>query len=314
MTENLLLLIAINCLLWAVFPKYRLRGVGILGSLLTMGDAARAAERRRAELREIANTPGLDVEATNREAIGIGSSLLPDATQLAGDINKAGVSSVDAAIPGYAGQLQKRSGVIDDWLSGQLPDDVVNQIQSSGAARSFGGGYSGSGLHRNLEARDLGLNSLDLIMRGMSAADSFNQNTMSLINPRGVGVADYIPTGEDLTNIRGNEREQRIATLVGATNAPSSEEVRLRAIQNIEQQVAEMIGGATGAMACWVAREVYGQENRKWVFFRNWLFTEGPRWLRELYMECGQRFAGWIANKPILKRCIRKLMDRAIGE
>lgn len=61
---------------------------------------------------------------------------------------------------------------------------------------------------------------------------------------------------------------------------------------------------------CWVAREVYGQANPKWVLFAFWLLQEAPAWLRRLYLRHGQSFANWIADKPALKRGIRRLMDR----
>jgi hypothetical protein len=64
--------------------------------------------------------------------------------------------------------------------------------------------------------------------------------------------------------------------------------------------------------ACWVAREVYGIDNPKWILFRTWLFTKAPDWLRELYIAHGESFAAWIHDKPLIKDMIRFLMDQAI--
>ena len=64
--------------------------------------------------------------------------------------------------------------------------------------------------------------------------------------------------------------------------------------------------------ACWVAREVYGVENPKWLQFREWLFEDAPSWFRNLYIKFGERFAGFISNKPVLKSIIRKWMDTRI--
>lgn len=85
---------------------------------------------------------------------------------------------------------------------------------------------------------------------------------------------------------------------------------------------AAMLGGimnlggsaiGAGAMAmCWVAREVYGETNPKWLLFREWLFTGAPRWFRALYAGWGDAFAAWIRNKPRLKRTIRHWMDARI--
>ncbi len=64
---------------------------------------------------------------------------------------------------------------------------------------------------------------------------------------------------------------------------------------------------------CWVAREVYGDQNPKWLLFRAWLLTEAPTWLRDLYAEHGEEFAAWIHDKPIVKAAVKALMDRAIA-
>jgi hypothetical protein len=64
---------------------------------------------------------------------------------------------------------------------------------------------------------------------------------------------------------------------------------------------------------CWVAREVYGVENLKWVLFREWLFSKAPAWFRNLYIKYGERFAEFISNKPKLKSLIRRWMDSRIS-
>ena len=67
-----------------------------------------------------------------------------------------------------------------------------------------------------------------------------------------------------------------------------------------------------GSLFCWVAREVYGDENVRWVLFRDWMLNNSPRWFRKLYMEYGPAFAKWLRNKPRVKNAIRKMMDAAI--
>jgi len=78
-----------------------------------------------------------------------------------------------------------------------------------------------------------------------------------------------------------------------------------------------MVGqGASGTnfAGCWVAREVYGNDNPKWTMFREWLDTEAPRWLHKLYNEEGERFAEFISNKPMLKTVIRAMMDVVVDK
>ena len=78
--------------------------------------------------------------------------------------------------------------------------------------------------------------------------------------------------------------------------------------------VTGMVGqlGAAAIKACWVAREVYGESNPRWMMFRHWLFTLAPGWFRNLYIRFGERFAKFISNKPALKSFIRSWMDSRI--
>lgn len=74
--------------------------------------------------------------------------------------------------------------------------------------------------------------------------------------------------------------------------------------------IGSIAGGV--AMGCWVAREVYGQDNPMWEVFRNYVYTVAPDWFRELYLSYGERFAKFIHNKPRLKSVIRGLMNLTI--
>ena len=92
------------------------------------------------------------------------------------------------------------------------------------------------------------------------------------------------------------------------------------------QNKSAIIGGAMGMLgsigggyakglgqsACHVAREVYGEDNPKWVEFFVWKESEGPRWFKALYNEYSESWAAFIRNKPTLKAIIRKWMDTKI--
>jgi hypothetical protein len=69
---------------------------------------------------------------------------------------------------------------------------------------------------------------------------------------------------------------------------------------------------AAGKIPCWVAREVFGKDNPKWLYFRAWLDTKAPKWFYNLYLKHGERFAAFIKNKPVLKSVIRMWMNGRI--
>lgn len=63
---------------------------------------------------------------------------------------------------------------------------------------------------------------------------------------------------------------------------------------------------------CWVAREVYGVDNPKWLEFREWMLSYAPKWFVKLYGKHGPAFAQYISNKPRLKKLIKYWMDGRI--
>jgi hypothetical protein len=81
--------------------------------------------------------------------------------------------------------------------------------------------------------------------------------------------------------------------------------------------VKDLAGGfgtlAGAGLLCWVAREVYGIDNPKWLQFREWMLTKASDNLRNFYIEYGERIAESIRNKPKIKAIIRKWMDSKIG-
>ena len=70
--------------------------------------------------------------------------------------------------------------------------------------------------------------------------------------------------------------------------------------------------GATAlGSLCWVAREVYGEDDLRWTQFRYWLLTDAPKWLLRAYATHGEAVARVVKRMPILKGVLRPLMDRA---
>ncbi len=70
--------------------------------------------------------------------------------------------------------------------------------------------------------------------------------------------------------------------------------------------------GAGNGGFCWVAREVYGPHDPRWVRFRGWMRFEAPAWLRDIYGTYGEDFAAWIHDKPAAKWAVRQLMDSVV--
>jgi hypothetical protein len=76
------------------------------------------------------------------------------------------------------------------------------------------------------------------------------------------------------------------------------------------------IGGGllmgAGLAFCWVAREVYGETNPKWLSFRSWMLKDSPSWFFNAYVKYGKQIASFIKDKPKLKWFIKLWMDTKI--
>jgi len=64
-----------------------------------------------------------------------------------------------------------------------------------------------------------------------------------------------------------------------------------------------------GASLCWVAREVYGEDDPKWLQFREWVIGYSPNWFYKAYSKYGEKVAKVVAKVPALKLVIRPFMD-----
>lgn len=74
------------------------------------------------------------------------------------------------------------------------------------------------------------------------------------------------------------------------------------------------IAGGIGSLVCWIAREVYGESDPRWLLFREWMLRMSPRWMLRFYVKHGEKIALAIRNKPLIKRMFQKWMDSKIAE
>ena len=77
-----------------------------------------------------------------------------------------------------------------------------------------------------------------------------------------------------------------------------------------------MQGGGMGGnpFGCWVAREVYGVHDPRWLEFREWMTWQAPRWLQDGYANHGEALAAWLHERPAAKAAMRLAMDRVLPE
>jgi hypothetical protein len=117
-------------------------------------------------------------------------------------------SQLRRAIPGYDQLISQASSNIGSALKGEISSDVQSQIQRSSAGRALSGGFgAGSGVGRNLSARDFGLTSMQVQNQGLAQAQNFiqQQRTMGMAQPFSVSSMFITPTQRINLSLQENQ-------------------------------------------------------------------------------------------------------------
>jgi len=257
--------------------------------------AARGAQTARGNIFGVAPaveeavTTGLAGEARMRERLGAASSFLSSGQSVTDALRR------DKAFR-EAATLNRLGAAADFTASGATKYNMANRRaaeQSGGlAALAAGSGTTTTGTFGGGQTANIPYMYVDP-MAGFRGA----QNATALYGSE----ADY------LARTYGAYVQAQ-----ATTNAANSLPNYISAGADILKGAGSM-AGTKGFFACWVAREVYGADNPKWVEFREWMFTKASDNLRNFYLKYGERIAESIRNKPKIKSIIRKWMDSKIG-
>jgi len=111
-----------------------------------------------------------DLSSILKGGVAANVASVPDLQALATStniFNQAEITRMlESTTPGLLAGMRSATGIAASLARGEIPEDVSRAVLSATAARALGGGFAGSGLGRNLTARDLGLTSLNLSGEG----------------------------------------------------------------------------------------------------------------------------------------------------
>jgi hypothetical protein len=150
--------------------------------------------------------------------------------QMAPAINQANMvqlqSLLNQAVPGYQNIVGQMSANTKQLLSGQVPTDVQQQIQRSGAFQGLmtgmGAGGGGAALAGNLaSATSLGLTSLNLQNTGFTQASNLLQLGRNVLSPQQVNPLSLLPLS-DLINASEWSKSAQFQANEAAYNAKAA--------------------------------------------------------------------------------------------
>ncbi len=221
-------------------------GGGLLAGGIGAAVGANQASKDRAAARAAANLPGLDIGS----AIGEAEQLIPRTRELEAQRNAFAraqlLESLGIQVPGYQEAQAQRTQNAMALLRGELPPDVLAQVQRRAATKAVGGGYAGdrptlSQAGRNLEARDIATTSLGLQQAG-------NQQFANILGTTPLAqMANYDFTPQMIANIRAEERAKKQAGLMGVTTMPSAGGVASNYLGSLGSGLTNLGFGALGS-------------------------------------------------------------------
>ena len=272
-------------------------------------------------LADIDRSRQMAMQGVNDQAVSAGAFGGSRAGVQAGLTNEAyGKQAADTAAQlrqaGYQNAQTMAGADIATGLSGaQLRNQAASQLQQSSTAAN-------AAEHARIKAQ---MQAADQLRQSSVAADAAEQSRINAQMQAGGAYQQMDQTGLDLAHRAFlEEMNYPISALSIGQSILGQTPMGSTTRQAVPRQsmLPGLLAGA-GKMAmglgsmgfgpgCWVAREVYGIDNPKWLIFKRWMLDEAPQWFRSLYLAHGERFALWIANKPLLKRVIRAGMDLVV--
>jgi hypothetical protein len=178
------------------------------GAALMIGGAAMSAGKKV----KVPQFQRVNTEKEQEAAIKQNIASLQSGTELATKTTAAEQTLLESqlrrAIPGYDQLISQASSNIGSALKGEISSDVQSQIQRSSAGRALSGGFgAGSGVGRNLSARDFGLTSMQVQNQGLAQAQNFiqQQRTMGMAQPFSVSSMFITPTQRINLSLQENQ-------------------------------------------------------------------------------------------------------------
>jgi hypothetical protein len=149
----------------------------------------------------------MDLATEQQKAAAGNIAVAPDAAKLANLTSDEMLALINKTFPGFSDTSKAISANIQSEVQGKIPADVQAQLALSDAGKSLASGTAGSGMARNLVARDFGLTSLDLTNKGLSSAESWLAASERMMAPAQAAFSGMFVTPGQQSSFDVNERD-----------------------------------------------------------------------------------------------------------
>lgn len=202
---------------------------------------------------------------------------------------------------------QDRAADVSSQIRNQLFNQGVNQYNTNFNQGMNSLGAMSNAFNNSIANIGTGMN---MDSQGINMLNKFG--TLAQLQNQGQMDADQ-KAFYDQFNVPMNQLQQMMQLASGNQGYSGSTQGYSQENPSAMQNIGNIIGIASSlATLCWVAREVYGPENPKWLEFRKYIIERAPWWLKKLYIKFGERFAAFIKDKPTIKKFLKKIMDKLV--
>lgn len=159
------------------------------------------------------------------------------------------MAMLDRSQPGFSSTLKAGMENAGKLVNGEIPQDVMDQIMGHDAFQSMIGGYSGTGMSRNLTTRDLGRTSLDLMTTGQNSMQLWSKLASDTYKPYLITTEDQV-AATAANNVGQQETLQRQYNVAAAADPAAVGAYQLELAQNqaLMQSIGQ-IGSSLGTLS-----------------------------------------------------------------
>lgn len=197
----------------------------------------------------------------------------------------------------------------------QYDEDYTDLMNNLNARNQVGSSFDALQQMYLRRGRDNQLADARLRARQASAdayGNSFNQGLALLAGLRNDRTADIQQQMAALNAAMGNQQTMTPLSAMQA-NFYANQKTGMENVMDYQKEMAKAITmAATASAGCWVAREVYGEEDGTWLRFRKWLFERSSEDTFNRYMEHGEAIAELLKVDPELKAEFKQVMDEIL--